>query len=106
MNNQNEALKYSGEDYETKGRFCSYWHQVDEVRKAIPNPEAGKKVLIIGKGSGIVDGFLSRLGYCVETLDIDQSLNPTHCASVLDMPMLNGGVRYCVMLSSFRAFTI
>ncbi len=81
---------YVSEDYETKGRFCSYWHQLDEIRKAMPHPVG--HILVIGKGSGFIDSYLRQLGYDVATLDIDSALAPTYCASVLDMPLPDSSV--------------
>lgn len=81
---------YVAEDYETKGRFCSYWHQLDEIRKAMPRQDG--HILVIGKGSGFIDSYLRQLGYDVATLDIDAALAPSYCASVLDMPLLDGSV--------------
>ena len=81
---------YVAEDYETKERFCSYWHQIDEIRKAMPRQDG--HILVIGKGSGFIDSYLRQLGYEVATLDIDATLDPTYCASVLDMPLPGGSV--------------
>lgn len=81
---------YVGEDYETKGRFCSYWHQIDEIRKAMPKRDG--EILVIGKGSGFIDGYLRQIGYKVATLDIDVALKPNYCASVLNMPLPTGSI--------------
>ena len=90
MDSLHEPNCYRGEDYETKGRFCSYWHQIDEVRKAMPSREG--HILIIGKGSGFIDSYLRGIGYKVATLDIDDTLEPTYCASVLNMPLLTSSI--------------
>jgi SAM-dependent methyltransferase len=90
MNSAYEANNYVQENYETKGRFCSYWHQIDQVRKAMPSRDG--QILVIGKGSGFIDSYLRQIGYIVSTLDIDAALEPTHCASVLNMPLATGSV--------------
>lgn len=90
MKSNNALNNYLEEDYETKGRFCSYWHQIDEVRKAMPRCDG--QIVVIGKGSGFIDNYLSRIGYTVTTIDIDEMLAPTYCASVLNMPLPAGSV--------------
>lgn len=90
MNSGGNLSEYIAEDYETKGRFCSYWHQINEVRNRMPAHEG--RILIIGKGNGFIDNYLRQIGYEVETLDVDEELNPTYCASVLDMPLLSGSI--------------
>jgi SAM-dependent methyltransferase len=90
MPSHHNSNNYECDDYETKGRFCSYWHQIDEVRKAMPARDG--QILVIGKGSGFIDTYLRQIGYMVGTLDIDANLEPTYCASVLNMPLDTGSV--------------
>ena len=90
MNIRYESNNYVCDNYETKGRFCSYWHQIDEVRQAMPVRDG--QILVIGKGSGFIDSYLRQIGYTVATLDIDAALAPTYCASVLNMPLDTGSV--------------
>lgn len=78
------ASEYHDEEYESKERFCSYWHQIDEVRRS--TDRLTQNVLVVGKGSSFVDSYLLRQNFKVSTLDIDPSLNPTFCASVLQAP--------------------
>ena len=73
---------YFSLDYNDKGRWASYWIQIKEVLKLNP-----KKVLVIGKGDGIVPTYLKNLGLEISTLDIDSSLGPDIAASVLHMPI-------------------
>ncbi len=73
---------YQGTSYNKKPRFCSYWHQIDEVCKQKP-----QTILEIGVGNGFVSDFLRKAGFNVSTLDLDPNLNPTILGSVLDIPL-------------------
>jgi hypothetical protein len=42
--------------YDTKGRFISYWHQIDEIFKLSP-----ENVLEIGIGNRFVSDYLKKL---------------------------------------------
>jgi len=53
--------------YDTKERFCSYWHQIQEVLLLKPS-----EVLEIGIGNGFVSRYLKERGINVTTLDIDK----------------------------------
>ena len=72
---------YFKSDYDTKERFCSYWHQIDEVTTLKP-----KTVLEIGIGNGFVTRYLKKTGISVITLDIERNLKPDVAASVLLLP--------------------
>jgi SAM-dependent methyltransferase len=78
---------YSATDYNTKERICSYWHQVDEVRRL-----GGRTVLEIGPGAGIVTDWLRRAGKDVTTLDMDPAVGADHQASATDLPLENHSV--------------
>ena len=73
---------YLSLNYNDKGRWASYWHQIKEVLEFNP-----KKVLVIGKGDGLVPMYLKNSGAEVVTLDNDEMLNPDMTASVLNMPI-------------------
>jgi len=75
-----ESQKYSA-GYDSKGRFCSYWHQIHEIIALKP-----ASILEIGCGNGFVSKYLKAAGFNVITLDIDQKLNPDIVASVLQIP--------------------
>ena len=75
-------INYFSPDYNDKGRWASYWHQIKEVLAFNP-----KKILVIGKGGGLVPAYLKNLELEILTLDIDSSLNPDITASVLNMPV-------------------
>ena len=72
---------YFKSSYDTKERFCSYWHQIDEVTTLKP-----KKVLELGIGNGFVTRYLKEKGISVITLDIERDLKPDVAASVLLLP--------------------
>lgn len=68
-------------DYDTKGRFCSYWHQIHEILLLRPS-----EVLEIRIGNGFVSHYLKERGINIMTLDIDNELKPDVIGSVLDIP--------------------
>ena len=59
----------------------NFWHQIDEVTRL-----GGKRVLEIGKGSGIVSDRLRAMGDEVTTVDIDADLKPDVVASAEQLP--------------------
>ena len=82
---QVEAEHYYRPGYDTKGRFGSYWHQINEL--------AGTKaasMLEVGKGNGFISHYLRARGFNIQTLDIDPALQPTAVGSVLDIPFRDG----------------
>ena len=68
-------------DYDTKQRFCSYWHQIHEILLRKQN-----EVLEIGVGNRFVSNYLRERGINIVTLDIDKELKPDVVGSVLDIP--------------------
>ena len=68
--------------YDTKERFCSYWHQIHEVL-SLKNPG---EVLEVGIGNRFVSRYLRDRGVNVTTLDIDKDLKPDVVGAVLDIP--------------------
>jgi ubiquinone/menaquinone biosynthesis C-methylase UbiE len=72
---------YFADSYDTKERFCSYWHQIDEIRKRSP-----RQVLEIGIGNGFVAGYLRKKGIAVTTIDPINELGPNVVGSVLGLP--------------------
>lgn len=81
MKSQVKASHYFNNSYDTKERFISYWHQINEIIKLNP-----KKVLEIGTGNGFVSKYLKERRVNILTLDIDKKLNPDIVGSVLDVP--------------------
>jgi ubiquinone/menaquinone biosynthesis C-methylase UbiE len=78
---QVEPAHYRDRKYDTKARFCSYWHQIDEIIRTDRS-----NVLEVGVGSGFVSNYLRDSGLNVDTLDIDQRLSPTHVGTVTTIP--------------------
>jgi len=81
MKSQVEPNHYFNESYDSKERFISYWHQINEIINLKP-----KKVLEIGIGNRFVSKYLKERKVNVLTLDIDKKLNPDIVGSVLDVP--------------------
>ncbi len=81
LQKQVDSDHYFKKSYNKKGRFCSFWHQIDEVYKQAPG-----NILEIGKGNGLVADFLQKAGFDVSTLDINPDMNPTFHGSVLEIP--------------------
>ncbi len=70
--------------YDTKERFCSYWHQINEILSLKP-----KSVLEVGIGNGLVSNYLKRREINMTTLDIDERLKPDCVGSVSNIPFTN-----------------
>jgi len=81
MKPQVEPNHYFNKSYDTKERFITYWHQINEIIELNP-----KKVLEIGLGNGLVANYLKQRRLNVTTMDIDERLNPDYVGSVLDIP--------------------
>jgi len=69
---------YFNSSYDSKGRFCCYWHQIHEVISLNPI-----RVLEVGIGSGFVSKYLKERKLNVITLD---RLNPDIVGSIINMP--------------------
>lgn len=72
---------YFNKSYDSKERFISYWHQINEIVRLEPD-----SVLEIGIGSGFVSKYLKERDINITTLDFDPNLNPDRVGSVLDIP--------------------
>ncbi len=72
---------YFSASYDSKQRFCSYWHQIHEIIRLGP-----KKIIEIGIGNGFVAGYVKERGVDIVTLDIDPRLRPDIVGDVLDLP--------------------
>jgi len=81
MKPQVKPNHYFVNSYDSKGRFISYWYQINEIIKL--NPE---KVLEIGIGNGFVSKYLKERKVNISTLDVDKRLNPDMVGSVLNIP--------------------
>jgi len=67
--------------YDTRSRFSSYWHQIDEVLNT-----GSSSVLEIGVGNKTVSKYLLDHKINITTLDIDKKLFPHVAGSVLSLP--------------------
>jgi SAM-dependent methyltransferase len=74
-------IHYEFSRYMSKQRWCSLWHQLDEIQKL--NPE---RVLEVGPGPGLFKMIAATFGIRVETLDLDSDLKPDHVTSATAMP--------------------
>jgi len=72
---------YTGSSYDSKERFISYWHQINEIILLKP-----RRVLEIGIGNGFVSRYLREHKLNVTTLDINHDLFPDVAGSVLAIP--------------------
>jgi len=76
-----KTYQYSKNWYDSKRRFCSYWHQINEIIEKRP-----RNVLEIGVGSGFVSRYLREKQINITTLDIVYSLKPDIVGNVLEIP--------------------
>lgn len=81
MNPPESSGHYFNESYDTKERFISYWHQIDEIVALKPG-----NVIEVGIGNGFLTGYLRKRGVNITALDIVSELNPDVSGSVLSMP--------------------
>ncbi len=72
-------------DYDNKERFCSYWHQLNEIISLNP-----RTILEIGVGTKFVTDYLRKMNFSVTTVDINFSLKPDVIAHVLSLPFSAG----------------
>ena len=80
-NKQVDKSHYEFHRYMDKGRWCSIWHQLDEVLRLKP-----ANVLEIGPGPGVFKYAAKLFGLDVETLDLDPELKPDHVGSSTELP--------------------
>ncbi|MCD6384438.1 class I SAM-dependent methyltransferase [Candidatus Sumerlaeota bacterium] len=71
--------------YDTKGRFCSYWHQLDEILSLKPST-----LLEVGIGNKFIADYLQKRGVSLLTLDIERRLRPDVVGDVLAIPFKSG----------------
>ncbi|MCX5811621.1 MAG: class I SAM-dependent methyltransferase [Proteobacteria bacterium] len=73
--------QYFNKSYDSKGRFVSYWHQINEVISLNP-----KNILEIGTGNKFFFNYLKDRGFDIISIDIDKKLNPKVVGNILDLP--------------------
>lgn len=97
MEKQVDKNHYEFLSYVDKGRWNSYYHQVEEVIKS--NPES---VLIVGIGDNIVIEVLKKalLNSTIDTIDIDGELNPTYLGSITELSKVLNYKKYDTILCS------
>lgn len=78
---KSETERYFSAAYDSKERFCSYWHQIDEIISLNPCNS-----LEIGTGNGFVSRYLRWKGLHLATMDISPGLRPDVTGSVLALP--------------------
>ncbi|GMO50271.1 MAG: hypothetical protein Ta2G_07650 [Termitinemataceae bacterium] len=81
LQKQVDATHYEFSKYVDKGRWCSFYHQIDEILSTKPD-----SVLEIGIGPGILGTILKKINCPYESIDIDKELEPDHVGSILQMP--------------------
>lgn len=82
MNPQVTPEHYFDRSYDSKRRFISYWHQIDEIINLKP-----RSLLEIGVGNGLVSRYLKQRGFSITTLDVDPALGPDIVGSVVAIPL-------------------
>lgn len=84
MKSHQKLDPYFDINYDTKERFCSYWHQINEIISLKP-----KKAIEIGIGNGFVARYLREKKLNVTTIDIAYDLQPDVAGSVSKMPIID-----------------
>jgi SAM-dependent methyltransferase len=83
-NKQVDKSNYEFSQYMSKQRWCSVWHQLDEVQRLKP-----RNVLEVGPGPGLFKMVATSFGITIETLDFDPELKSDHIGSATAMPFEN-----------------
>ncbi|MCL7388297.1 MAG: class I SAM-dependent methyltransferase [Thaumarchaeota archaeon] len=78
---QVEPEHYFRPGYLSKGRFISWWHQINEIVNSMPS-----SILEVGIGPGLVAYYLTKMGFKVTTMNIDERLGSDMVGSVLAIP--------------------
>jgi len=78
---EENKLRYNEGWYDSKLRFCSYWHQINEIMQVKHN-----NVLEIGIGNKFLSRYLRGKGIKIVTLDIELGLAPDITASIFKLP--------------------
>lgn len=103
---QVEPSHYVQPEYDSRGRFVSYWHQVRLLRHSDPT-----SVLEVGVGNRFLSDYLEKRGMPVVTVDVDPNLGPDVAAAVTGLPFAPGSfpVAGCFQVLEhlpFEAFTL
>ncbi len=73
---------YNKKGYDTLARFASYWYQIDILRKL-----DSRSILEIGVGNMFLAEYLKKRGMNIDTMDFDESLNPSICGDIRQIPI-------------------
>jgi len=65
-------------DYDSKDKFNSYWHQIDEIKSLEP-----ESILEVGIGTKFVSDYLEKHGFDVTTLDINKEIYERHSPDIV-----------------------
>lgn len=79
--------------YQTPERFSSYYYGIKAVMEVAP-----ETLLEIGVGDGLFLNMVRHYGIDAYGMDIDSSLGPSLCGSVLQIPLCDGSVDCTVAL--------
>ncbi len=82
---QVNSSHYKFFSYMEYGRWCSLWHQINNINKY-----QNKKILEVGPGGGVVTKVLKDSGVNIQTIDIDPDLDTDYIGSVTDLPFESG----------------
>jgi hypothetical protein len=83
-NNPQHKSGYLTMSYDNRGRFASYWYQIQEVINSIGREG---QILEIGPGSRFMTDYLLKRGFSVKTLDIREANKPDYIGSVSEIPI-------------------
>ena len=76
-----KQIHYFDIPYDNKGRFNSYWHQINEIISLKP-----ERILEVGIGNGFVSKYLRDKGANIITLDCQSRLKPDVAGSIAALP--------------------
>ena len=85
MKSRDGAKHYLEDAYNTKERFASYWHQINEVLSRNPHD-----LLEVGIGNGFVNKYLKERRVQATSVDINTELGPDVVADVRELPFEDG----------------
>ena len=90
MRKQVGVEHYDFKKYVYKGRWNSFYHQIDEIINALHESTQSISILEVGVGSKILK-TICKFTLCLnyESMDVDDELQPDHLGSVLEMPFEN-----------------
>ncbi|PLX28265.1 hypothetical protein C0581_02925 [Candidatus Parcubacteria bacterium] len=94
---QVDSKDYLQPPYLNKGRLSTYWLLVKTVWGLNPKPSS---ILEIGPGNKVVTSFLRTMGFLVETLDLDETVQPDYVLGVTDLTYADIGKKFDLVIAS------